>query len=58
MELRVHTDRAVMENRPDTIIKNKRGENMQTDRSSNTFGQKYHAEGSRKERKKNTRICV
>jgi hypothetical protein len=42
----VHTDREVMANRPDIIIKNKK--NMDTDRCGNNKGQKYHVKGSRK----------
>jgi hypothetical protein len=45
----VHTDRKVTANRPDIIIKNKKGENMHTDRCGNTRRQKCCAKGSRKE---------
>ena len=44
----VHTDREVTANRPD-IIKNKKRENMHTDRCSNIRRQKCCAKGSRKE---------
>jgi hypothetical protein len=42
----VHTDREVMENRPDMIIKNRSYLTC-----SNSRGQKYHAKGSRKKKK-------
>ena len=45
----VHTDREVTANRPDIIIKNKKRENMHTDRFGNTCRQKYCAKGSGKE---------
>ena len=45
----VHTDREVTANRPDIIIKNKKRENMHTDRCGNTRRQKYCAKGSGKE---------
>jgi hypothetical protein len=45
----VHTNREVTENRPDTIIKNKKRENMHTGKYGNTSGQKCHTKGSRKE---------
>ena len=45
----VHTDREIMVNRPDIVIKNKKGENMHPDRCSNNGGQKCHARGSRNE---------
>jgi hypothetical protein len=48
---RVRTDKHVMANRPDIIIKNKKGKNMRTDRCGCTCGQKCHAKGSRKENK-------
>ena len=41
----VHTDREVTANRPDIIIKNKKRENMHTDRSGNTRRQKCCAKG-------------
>ena len=44
----VHTDKAVMENRPDILIKNKTSENMHTDRCGNACKQKCRAKGSRK----------
>jgi hypothetical protein len=36
----VHTDREVIANKPDIIIKNKKIENMHTDRCGNTHRQK------------------
>ena len=42
----VHTDREVTANRPDIIIKNKKRENMHTDRCGNTRGQKCRAKGN------------
>jgi len=45
----VHTDREVTANRPDIIIKNKKEENMNTDRCGNTRRQKCCAKGSGKE---------
>ena len=45
----VHTDREVTANRPDIIIKNKKRENMHTDRCGNTSRQKCCAKGSGKE---------
>jgi hypothetical protein len=45
----VHTDREVTANRPDIIIKNKKRENMHTDRCGNTRRQKCFAKGSGKE---------
>ena len=45
----VHTDREVTANRPDIIIKNKKRENMHTDRCGNTRRQKCCAKGSGKE---------
>ena len=45
----VHTDREVTANRPDIIIKNKKTENMYTDRRGNTRRQKCCAKGSGKE---------
>ena len=45
----VHTDREVTANRPDIIIKNKKRENMHTDRCGNTCRQKCCAKGSGKE---------
>jgi len=45
----VHTDREVTENRPDIIIKNKKRENMHTDRCGKTRRQKFCAKGSGKE---------
>ena len=44
----VHTDREVTENRPDIIIKNKKREDMHTDRCGNTPRQKCRAKGSGK----------
>ena len=44
-----HTDREVTVNRPDIIIKNKKRENMHTDRCGNTRRQKCCAKGSGKE---------
>jgi hypothetical protein len=41
----VHTDREVTANRPDIMIKNKKRENMHTDRNSNTRRRKKHAKG-------------
>ena len=43
----VHTDREFTANRPDIIIKNKKEENMHTDRCGNTGRQKCCAKGSR-----------
>jgi len=48
MELRVYTNREVMENRPDTIIKNKKGKRCKLT-CYNTCGLKYHSKGNRKE---------
>jgi len=45
----VHTDREFTANRPDIIIKNKKEENMHTDRCGNTHRQKFCAKGSGKE---------
>ena len=45
----VHTDKEVTANRPDIIIKNKKRENMHTDRCGNTCRQKCCAKGSGKE---------
>ena len=45
----VHTDREVTANRPDIIIKNKKRENMHTDRCDNTPRKKFCAKGSGKE---------
>ena len=45
----VHTDREVKANRSDIIIKNKKRENMHTDRCGNTRRQKCCATGSGKE---------
>ena len=45
----IHTDRKVRANRPDVIIKNKKRENMHTDRYGNTGRQKCCAKGSGKE---------
>ena len=45
----VHTDREVTVNRADIIIKNKKRENMHTDRCGNTRRQKCCAKGSGKE---------
>jgi hypothetical protein len=39
----VHTDTEVTVNRPDIIIKNKKREDMHTDRCGNTRRQKCHA---------------
>jgi hypothetical protein len=52
----VHTDREVTANRPDIIIKNKKRENMHTDRCGNTGRQKCCAKGSGKEVKYNS-LC-
>jgi len=46
---RVHTDTEVMANRQHIIIKNKKRENMHTDRCGKTSEQKCHIKGSRKE---------
>jgi hypothetical protein len=43
--------------RSGTIIKNKNGENMHTDRCGNTSGQKCHAKGSGKESKIQEFVC-
>ena len=48
----VHTDREVTANRPDIIIKNRKRENMHTDRCGNIRRQKCCAKGSGKEVKK------
>jgi hypothetical protein len=45
----VHTDREVTANRPDTIIKNKKRENMYTDGCGNSRRQKCRAKGGGKE---------
>ena len=45
----LHTDREVTANRSDIIIKNKKRENMHTDRCGNTRRQKCCAKGSGKE---------
>jgi len=45
----VHTDREVTANRPAIIIKNKKRENMHTDRYGNTRRQKCCAKGNGKE---------
>ena len=45
----VHTDTEVTANRPDIIIKSKKGENMHTDRCGNTCRQKCCAKESGKE---------
>jgi len=45
----IHTDIEVTENRPDIIIKNKKRENIHTDRCGNTRRQKCCAKGSGKE---------
>jgi hypothetical protein len=56
MELRVHTDREVMKNRPDTIIKNKRENGCKlinvTTPADRNITQKEA------EKKINTRVCV
>ena len=44
-----YTDRGIMENRPDIIIKNNKTENTHTDRWCNTSGQKCRAKGRGKE---------
>ena len=49
--------REVMANRPDIAIKNKKRENIHTDRCSNTCGQKCHIKGSRKEAKIQEFVC-
>jgi len=45
----VHRDREVTANRADIVIKNKKRENMRTDRCGNTGRQKCCAKGSGKE---------
>jgi hypothetical protein len=45
----VHTDSEFTADRTDIIIKNKKSENMHTDRCGNTRRQKCHAKGSGKE---------
>ena len=45
----VHKKREVIANRPDIVIKNKKRENMHTNRCGNTRGQKCCAKGSGKE---------
>ena len=45
----VHTDREVTADRPDIIIKNKKRENMHTNRCGNTRRQKCCTKGSGKE---------
>jgi len=45
----IHTDREVTTNRPDIMIKNKKRENMHTDRCGNTHGQKCCVKGRGKE---------
>ena len=45
----VHTDREVTANRADILIKNKKRENMHTDRCGKTRRQKCRAKGSGKE---------
>jgi len=45
----VHTNREVTANRPDIIIKNRKRENMHTDRCGNTRTQKCCAKGNGKE---------
>jgi len=47
----VHTDREVTANRTDIIIKNKKRENMHTDRYGNTCRQKCCAKGRVREAK-------
>ena len=44
--IKQHTDREVTANRPDIIIKNKKRENMHTDRCGNTCRPKCCAKGS------------
>jgi len=44
----VPTDKAVMANRPDILIKNKTSETMHTDRCGNACRQKCCAKGSQK----------
>ena len=44
----VHTDREVTANGPDIIIKNKKRENMHTDRCGNTRREKCCVKGSGK----------
>jgi len=53
----VHTDREVTANRPDIPIKNKKIENMHTDRCGNTSRQKCCAKRSRKELKIRS-LCI
>jgi hypothetical protein len=45
----VHTDRKVTANKPHIMNKNKKREDMQTDRCGNSCKQKCHAKGSGKE---------
>jgi hypothetical protein len=47
----LHTEGEVMANRPDIIIKNRKRENVDTDRCGNISGQNCHAKGSRKGKK-------
>jgi len=53
----VHTDREVTANRSDIIIKNKKRENMHTDRCGNIYGETCHAKGSGKETKVQKFVC-
>jgi hypothetical protein len=52
----VHTEREVTANRTAILIKNKKRENMHTDRCSNTCRQKRHAKG-REEKLKYNSLC-
>jgi hypothetical protein len=47
----MHTDREVITNRPGIIIKNKKRENVHTDRCGNARGQKRRTKGSGEEAK-------
>jgi len=53
----VHTDREVKANRPDIIIKNKKRENMHTNRCGNTRRQKCCAKGTEKKLKYKS-LCI
>jgi len=53
----VHTDREVTANRPDIIIKNKKRENMHTDRCGNTCRQKCCAKEAEKKFKYKS-LCI
>ena len=45
----VHTEQETMANKPDTVIKNKKKENVDTHRCGKARRQKCHAKGKRKE---------